>query len=107
MNYEIKRIIESLDNVELKHPFGKKVDVYYVSDKMFALVEHKKYSIVLSLRCDRNLIKTLIEKYDEIMLGHKLNQKEWISIVPSGQLNLEELKGLITHSYLTSKSLAV
>ena len=100
MKDEIKKFISSLEGTELRHPYGKKIEAYYIEDKMFAVVEYKKFGLVLSLRCDRNLIETLVNSYDEVMLGHKLNQKQWISIVPSGQLDVLEIEGLIRHSYL-------
>jgi predicted DNA-binding protein (MmcQ/YjbR family) len=41
----------------------------------------------------------LREKYDEVSAGDHLNKKHWNTLVLTGQLNWEEVQGLIRHSY--------
>jgi predicted DNA-binding protein (MmcQ/YjbR family) len=78
---EIVDIFSSFENVSKSTPFTDDVDVYKVDDQMFALVVNNKLPIRLSLRCDQNLSKVLLEKYESVMLGQKLDQEKWITIV--------------------------
>lgn len=97
---EIEDYILSLPGARLDYPFGKNVAVYKVEDKMFALLTENKNPLQLSLKCDPGLALVLREKYDEIMAGYHLNKKHWNTIVVAGQVPDDEIKDLITHSYL-------
>lgn len=99
----INKYLLGLKNVRLSHPYGKELDVYSINKKMFAMSETSKKPNRISLRCDKRLATLLKEKYDEVMPGHKLNKDKWITIVASGQLSVNEIKDLITHSYLLVK----
>jgi predicted DNA-binding protein (MmcQ/YjbR family) len=107
MNYqEVEEYVLSMPDAWLDFPFGKDVAVYKVGDEMFALLNVGRDPVQISLKCDPLLSKVLREKYDEVMTGHHLNKKYWNTLVLSGQLDEEEIKGLIRHSYLlvTNKS---
>jgi predicted DNA-binding protein (MmcQ/YjbR family) len=92
----------------LDYPFGDDVGVYKVggspedtgSGKMFALISEAKNPLQISLKCDPTLAKVLREKYEEVMEGHHLNKKHWITVVLTGQLNKDEIEDLIRHSYI-------
>lgn len=89
----------------LDHPFGEGVAVYKVGDKdkpgkMFAIVEEGSQPPKVSLKCDPTLADTLRQKYESVMPGNHLNKKHWNTIVLTGQLDDEEIKSLILHSYL-------
>lgn len=105
MNHKtVEDYILSMPNAKLDYPFGEGVAVYKVNDKMFALISEGKTPVNLSLKCDPELSKVLREKYEEVMPGYHLNKKHWNTIVLSGQLDWDEVQGLITHSYqLVSK----
>jgi predicted DNA-binding protein (MmcQ/YjbR family) len=100
---EIVDIFSSFENVSKSTPFTDDVDVYKVDDQMFALVVNNKLPIRLSLRCDQNLSKVLLEKYESVMLGQKLDQEKWITIVLTGQVPLSEIQDLILLSYTLAK----
>lgn len=101
---EAEQYLLSLPNARLDYPFGEDVAVYKVKDKMFALVREKKTPVQLSLKCDPLLAETLREKYDTVMPGYHLNKKHWNTILLTGQLDWDEVRGLIRHSYdLVSK----
>ena len=73
--------------------------------KMFALIAEGKDPVRLSLKCDPLLAKVLREKYETVLEGYHLHKKHWNTIILTGQLPLEELQGLIRHSYdLVTKS---
>lgn len=101
---EIKQYILSLNDVASSQPFGKDLIVYSINSEMFAILEVNKKPLRLSLRCDRQLAKVLKDRYEVIMPGHKLNQSKWITIVLSGQLNTDQIKDLINHSYYLVKT---
>jgi len=95
----VEAYILSLPEAKLDYPFGGDVAVYKIADKMFALIAEDKTPLRLSLKCDPELSKLLRDKYDEVMPGYHLNKKHWNTITLTGQLNWEEIQGLIMHSY--------
>lgn len=95
----VEKYLLSLPDAKLDYPFGKEVAVYKVKDKMFALVAEKSDPLRLSLKCDPQLAETLRARYETVMPGYHLNKKHWNTIVLTGQLNWQEIKDLINHSY--------
>lgn len=99
----VEDYILSMPNSWLDYPFGEGVAVYKTGPKekgkMFALIMERKDPVQLSLKCDPALAVILREKYDEIMPGNHLNKKHWNTMVLAGQLEWEEVRGLIRHSY--------
>ena len=101
MNHKtVEEYILSMPNALLDYPFGKEVAVYKVNDKMFALIAEGSDPVRLSLKCDPQLAKLLREKYESVLPGYHLNKKHWNTLILSGQLDDEEVKDLIRHSYL-------
>lgn len=96
---EVEDYILGMPNTVRDYPFGKEVAVYKVNDKMFALIAEESNPVRLSLKCDPQLAIVLREKYETVMAGYHLNKKHWNTIVLSGQLEWEEVQGLIRHSY--------
>lgn len=96
---EVEDCILKLPNVGREYPFGEKVAVYKVDDKMFALIAEGSKPLRLSLKCDPQLAVVLREKYETVMPGYHLNKKHWNTIVLSGQLGWDDIQGLIRHSY--------
>jgi predicted DNA-binding protein (MmcQ/YjbR family) len=95
---DIVDYLSSLDGVVKSQPFEKNIDLYSLDDQMFALINNKD-PIIISLRCDKILSKYLVNKYESVMPGQKLDSDKWISIVNSGQVPIEQIKDLITLSY--------
>ena len=96
---KVEKYLLSLPDAKLDYPFGEQVAVYKVQDKMFALVTEKSDPVQLSLKCDPQLAETLRAKYETVMPGYHLNKKHWNTILLTGQLDWQEVKGLIDHSY--------
>ena len=101
----IEDYILSMPNSLRDYPFGTDVAVYKVGadaadGKMYALIAEGSDPLRLSLKCDPQLAVLLREKYESVMAGYHLNKKHWITVVLSGQLNLDEIEDLIRHSYL-------
>lgn len=104
----IEECVLEMPNAWLDYPFGEGVAVYKVGHdgtdepgqgKMFALVQEGKTPVSISLKCDPQLAKILREKFETVMEGYHLNKKHWNTILLTGQLDLDEVKGLIRHSY--------
>lgn len=96
---QLEEYILAKPGAKLDYPFGAETAVYKVQDKMFALIAEKSNPIRLSLKCAPELSEVLREKYETVMPGYHLNKKHWNTIILSGQLNDEEVFGLIDHSY--------
>jgi predicted DNA-binding protein (MmcQ/YjbR family) len=96
---KVEKYLLSMPGAKLDYPFGENTAVYKVNDKMFALVSEKSKPVQLSLKCDPLLAETLREKYETVMAGYHLNKKHWNTILLTGQIDWEEIKGLIRHSY--------
>lgn len=95
----VEEYILSMPNAKLEYPFGEDVAVYKVADKMFALLAENTAPLRLSLKCAPELSVILREKYETVMEGYHLNKKHWNTIILSGQLPIEEIQGLVRHSY--------
>lgn len=101
----VEEYVLSMPNAKLEYPFGEDVAVYKTDDKMFALIAEKSDPVRISLKCDPKLSELLREKYETVMPGYHLNKKHWNTLVLSGQLPWDDVKGLIRHSYeLVSKT---
>lgn len=95
----IEEYVLSMPNAKLDYPFGEDVAVYKIKDKMFALIQEGTDPLRISLKCDPQLATVLREKYETVLPGYHLNKKHWNTIILTGQLPVEEIQGLIRHSY--------
>jgi len=104
----VETYVLSMPNAWLDYPFGEGVAVYKVGHdgtvesgggKMFALIPEGKTPVQISLKCDPELAKLLRDKYETVMEGYHLNKKHWNTMILSGQLDDDEVKALIRHSY--------
>lgn len=100
---ELEEYILSFPNTYLDYPFGEGTAVYKITNdehgKMFALIDEKNKPLRISLKSDPNLSQKLREDYETVLPGFHLNKKHWNTILLTGQLSDEDIKGLITHSY--------
>ncbi len=100
MNHKtVEEYVLSMPNAKLEYPFGEDVAVYKAGDKMFALIAERSNPVRISLKCDPKLSEILRKKYETVMPGYHLNKKHWNTVVLSGQLPWDDVKGLIRHSY--------
>ncbi|MBP6962094.1 MmcQ/YjbR family DNA-binding protein [Candidatus Saccharibacteria bacterium] len=100
---EVEEFILNMPNSKLDYPFGEGVAVYKVpvkgEDKMFALMPEKKTPVSVSLKCDPTLAVLLREKYETVLEGYHLSKKHWNTILLTGQLEDQDIKDMIIHSY--------
>lgn len=95
----VEEYVLSMPDARLEYPFGEEVAVYKTGYKMFALIAEKSDPVRISLKCDPKLTEILRKKYETVMPGYHLNKKHWNTIVLTGQLPWDDVKGLIRHSY--------
>ncbi len=101
-----------MPNTWLDFPYGKDTYVYKVGDKqaddgkMFALIAGDSKPLRLSLKCDPLLAEKLRADYETVLPAQNLDKKHWNTIICTGQVSDDELKGLITLSYNMAKETA-
>jgi predicted DNA-binding protein (MmcQ/YjbR family) len=102
---ELEEYLLSFPNTWLDFPFGEGTSVYKVGrketgeGKLFAIIADKSDPLRVSLKCDPQLAMLLREKYETVVPGYHLNKKHWNTIICTGQLPEEEIKGLAHLSY--------
>lgn len=102
---DIEEYLLSFPNTWLDYPFGEGTSVYKIGHKetgegkMFAIIQDGSKPLRVSLKCDPQLAELLREKYETVLPGYHLNKKHWNTIICSGQVPDEELRGLVHHSY--------
>lgn len=108
---QLEDFILTFSDAWLDFPFGEDVSVYKYGKKedgdgkMFALIGENDKPLRLSLKCDPLLAETLRATYESIQPGYHLNKKYWNTVLMTGQVPDEEVRGFIHHSYeLVSKS---
>lgn len=79
--------------------------IYNLDREIVAVADYNKLPFKVSVRCDKELSKLLIEKYEEVIPGIDLNPKRWITIIITGQLSAQEIKDLILRSFELTKSI--
>jgi predicted DNA-binding protein (MmcQ/YjbR family) len=101
---DIEAVLRAYPDVHCQYPFEAGLAVYDVGGTMFALLKEGSKPLRLSLRCDHNLARVLRERYESVLPGDKLDASKWITLVLSGQLNLQEVKDLIQLAYQLGQS---
>ena len=80
-------------------PFGPSVIVFKVMGKMFALIPLEETPLRINLKCDPDLALHLRAAYSSVQPGYHMNKKHWNTIICTGQVPDDELKGFIQLSY--------
>lgn len=97
---EAKDYIASMPGARLDYPFGPETAVYRAAnDKLFALIAEASQPLQISLKCDPNLAELLRDKYESVLPGYHLNKRHWITVLVTGQLEDDEIRDLIRHSF--------
>ena len=108
MNFEeIDRYILSKQGATFDYPFDKKVRVYRIANKMFALTNEHEPLLRVNLKCDPIYALELRSIYEGVSAGYHMNKKHWNTVMLE-ETDVDEkiIKELINHSYeLVSKSL--
>lgn len=81
------------------YPFGEKIVVLKISNKMFSLVSRTEEGIYINLKCDPDLALALRHQYSSVREGYHMNKKHWNTIFVDGSIPDNEIKKMIDHSY--------
>ena len=99
MNYEsLRTYCLSKDHSSEKFPFDEHTLVFYVADKMFALIGLDDPDVKINLKCAPDRAVELREAYEQIKPGFHMNKTHWNTVCIS-ELEREFIKELIDHSY--------
>jgi predicted DNA-binding protein (MmcQ/YjbR family) len=72
--------------------------------KMFALVDHLNGRLHITLKCDPFRADFLRQVYKNIIPGYHMNKVHWNTVyMDEGDISLDELHGMIQHSYDLTK----
>ena len=101
-----KMTTEILENYCLSHigalkeyPFDETTAVFKVGHKIFALVDEESNPPRINLKCDPYYARELREMYENVIAGYHMNKKHWNTIILTGQLDDDEIRDLIRHSF--------
>lgn len=61
----------------------------------FAILHRKQRPLLLELASDRNLVKTLCQKYESVMPAKLMDANRWLRLLGSGQVSEAEIIDLI------------
>ncbi len=100
MNFEqLDSYIRTKQGVTFDYPFDKKVRVYRIADKMFALTSEER-PVSVNLKCDPIYALELRSLYEGIIAGYHMNKKHWNTVTAEeSDVDDETVKELIDHSY--------
>ena len=79
-------------------PFGPEALVYKVGGKMFELLRVNT-PLSMNLKSDPQEAMIIRDSFSAVTPGYHMNKKHWNTLVLTGQLEWEEVQGLIRHSY--------
>ena len=72
-------------------------------ENLFAIIHEKSNPLKIDLKIDKNLAKLLREKYESVANAPRLDAKNWVEILATGQLADDEIRDLLRHSYEFAK----
>lgn len=101
---EIIKEITEYNGVALdKERSSDRMSVYSLGSQIMAVLKLGGKPINLSLRCDRNLAKSLKGRYESVLNPSDLNANKFITILLVGQLSDQDVKDLIRQAYEQTK----
>lgn len=78
--------------VTLSYPFGEDTPVFKVVDKVFAILSAEAGPSQITLKCDPEDARALVETFTEVTPGYHMNKKHWITVtLPSRSAPVDEL----------------
>lgn len=100
MNIEdIRNYCLSLRNVTEEFPFDEVSLVFKVEGKMFLLLPLDAEEPSVSLKCSTDYTEELRERYEAVCPAWHFNKKYWNTIYLERDMEAEEIKRWIRHSY--------
>jgi predicted DNA-binding protein (MmcQ/YjbR family) len=95
---QFKAFCAALQGATEDYPFDDKTLTFKVGGKLFALTDAPTFESI-NLKCDPELALELRAKTDSVRPGYHMNKKHWNTIDTQGELDDDEIKHWIRHSY--------
>lgn len=100
MNYEeVRDYCLSLKNTTESFPFDEESLVFKVENKMFLLMALDAEEPHVSLKASVEHVEPLRARYKAVEPAHHFNKTYWNSIFLERDMNADEIKSWIHHSY--------
>lgn len=96
---ELREFYLSLPGASEGAPFGEDVLVFYVLNKMFALVALERFPLAVNLKCDPTRAAKLREQYASVAPGYHMDKRHWNTVTLDGSLSDALMRELVMHSY--------
>ena len=96
---EVREYCLSLTNTIESFPFDEVSLVFKVENKMFLLLPLDAEEPHVSLKCSTDYVEELRERYTAVEPAYHFNKKYWNSIYLDRDMEDEEVKRWIFHSY--------
>ena len=93
---DIVKYALALENTSVREENGMKI--FARGERIFLVMEPGTDPLRIQLRCERNLSKTLQERYESVMESRALG-RNGIEVICSGQLEHDEIIDLVRHGY--------
>lgn len=96
---EVREYALSLKNVTESFPFDDVSLVFKVENKMFLLLPLDAAEPSVSVKCNPEKAEQLRERYRAVEPAYHFNKKYWNTLYLERDLDAEEIKRWIDHSY--------
>ena len=93
---DIVKYALALENTSVREE--KDMKIFSRGERIFLVMEPGTDPLRIQLRCERNLSKTLQERYESVMESRALG-RNGIEVICSGQLEHDEIIDLVRHGY--------
>ena len=95
---EFREFCIGMKGVTEELPFDENTLVFKVMGKMFALTGMDNF-VSVNVKCDPEKAIELREEYNAVKPGYHMNKKHWNTIEVNSDMNDQELRDWIQHSY--------
>lgn len=96
---DIVKYALSLDDTSEQR--DKELRIFRRREMIFLIIVTNTLPLRIETRCDRELSRTLQERYESVMESRSLG-RNGIEVICSGQLSADEVRDLVRHSYEVS-----
>ncbi|MDR0348972.1 MAG: MmcQ/YjbR family DNA-binding protein [Tannerella sp.] len=96
---EIRDYCLSLKNTAESFPFDDDSLVFKVENKMFLLISLNAVELNIAVKCDPEQAEILRSRYSAVTPAYHFNKKYWNNIYPDRDMQADEIKYWINHSY--------
>jgi len=87
------------------YPFDETTTLirHSANKKMFALIDHLHGKLHVTMKCEPLRADFLRSVFTSVIPGYHMNKEHWNTVYVDGDVSIEELQGMIQHSYDLTK----